>query len=163
MLYKCNHIVYNLLRGLFHSANPSKYWRIFKSFCVVSHVRDVPQFNHLPDEGDLSCFQCCCCLVAKLCPTLLQPHGLYSPPGSSVHGICFSSSSLVAKLCLTLVTPWMIALQVPLSVGFSRQEFWSGLPFPSPGDLPNPGIEPGSPALQSDSLWTELQGNLPQF
>ena len=83
------HSVYNLLRGLFHSANPSKYWCIFKSFCVVFHARDVPQLNHLPDEGDLGCFQfCCCCLVAKLCPTLLQPHGLYSPPGSSsVHGI----------------------------------------------------------------------------
>ena len=70
-------------------------------------------------------------------------------------------SSLVAKLCLTFATPWTIALQVPLSVGFSRQEYWSGLPFPSPGDLPNPGIEPGSPALQADSLPTELQGKPP--
>ena len=46
-------------------------------------------------------------------------------------------------------------------MGFSRQESWSGLPFPSPGDLPNPGIEPGSPALQTDSLPTELQGKPP--
>ena len=45
-----------------------------------------------------------------------------------------------------------------LSMEFSRQEYWSGLPFPSPGDLPDPGIEPGSPALQADSLLTELQG-----
>ena len=45
------------------------------------------------------------------------------------------------------VTPWTVAYQVALSMGFSRQEYWSGLPFPSPGDLPNPGIEPGSPAL----------------
>ena len=44
-------------------------------------------------------------------------------------------------------TPWTVANQAPLSMGFSRQEYWSGLPFPSPGDLPNPGIEPGSPAL----------------
>ena len=51
-----------------------------------------------------------------------------------------------------------IAPQAPLSMGFSRQEFWSGLPFPSPGDLPNPVIEPGSPALQADSLPTELGG-----
>ena len=50
------------------------------------------------------------------------------------------------------VTPWTVARQAPLSMGFSRQEYWSGLPFPSPGDLPNPGIEPGSPALQVDSL-----------
>ena len=58
---------------------------------------------------------------------------------------------------------WTIALQVPLSMGFSRQEYWSGLPFPSPGDHPKPGIEPGSPALQADSLPTELQGKLPFF
>ena len=67
-------------------------------------------------------------------------------------------SGLVAKLCLTLVTPWTVACQAPLSMGFSRQEHWSGLPFPSPGYLPNPGIEPRSPALQADSLLTELQG-----
>ena len=52
-------------------------------------------------------------------------------------------------------TPWTVACQAPLSMGFSRQEYWSGLPFPSPGDLPNPGIEPGSPALQADSLLAE--------
>ena len=46
-----------------------------------------------------------------------------------------------------LVTPWTAAYQAPLSMGFSRQEYWSGLPFPSPGDLPNPGIEAGSPTF----------------
>ena len=56
---------------------------------------------------------------------------------------------LVAKLCLTLATLWNIACQAPLSKGFSRQEYWNGLPFPSPGDLPDPGIELGSPALQA--------------
>ena len=50
------------------------------------------------------------------------------------------------------VTPWTVAHQAPLSMGFSRQGYWSGLPFPSPGDLPNPGIKPGSPALQADLL-----------
>ena len=49
-------------------------------------------------------------------------------------------------------TPWTVVHQAPLSMGFSRQEYWSGLPFPSPGDLPNPGIKPRSPALQADSL-----------
>ena len=63
---------------------------------------------------------------------------------------------LVSKLCPTLATPWTVAHQAPLSVEFSRQEYWSGLPFASPGDLPDPGIEPGSPALQADSLPTEL-------
>ena len=65
-------------------------------------------------------------------------------------------SGLVAKLCLTLATPWTVVRQAPLYMGFSRQEYWSGLPFPFPGDLPNPRIEPRSPALQADSLPTEL-------
>ena len=63
---------------------------------------------------------------------------------------------LVAKLCPTLATPWTVAHQAPLPMGFSRQEYWSGLPCPPPEDLPNPGNEPGSPALQADSLPTEL-------
>ena len=69
-----------------------------------------------------------------------------------------SYSGLFAKSCPTLVTPWTVALQAPLSMGFSKQEYWSGLPFSSPGDLPNPGIAPRSPALQADFLPTELQG-----
>ena len=52
-------------------------------------------------------------------------------------------------------TPWTVAHQAPPSMEFSRQEYWSGLPFPSPGDLPDPGIEPGSPVLQADSLLSE--------
>ena len=55
-------------------------------------------------------------------------------------------------------TPWTVAYQAPLSMRFSRQEYWSGLPFPSPGDLPDPGIEPGSPALESDALTSEPPG-----
>ena len=58
--------------------------------------------------------------------------------------------------CIRLfVTPWTVARQAPLSMGSSRQEYWSGLPFPSPGDLPSAGIEPESPALQADSLPSE--------
>ena len=55
-------------------------------------------------------------------------------------------------------TPWNVAYQAPLSMGFSRQEYWSGLPFPSPGDLPNPGIEPRSPSLWADALTSEPPG-----
>ena len=55
-------------------------------------------------------------------------------------------------------TTWTVACQAPLSMGFSRQEYWSGLPFPSPGDLPDPGIEPRSPALQADDLPSEPPG-----
>ena len=54
---------------------------------------------------------------------------------------------------------WTEDHQAPLSMGFSRQEYWSGLPFPSPGDLPNPGIEPRFPALQADSLPSEPPGS----
>ena len=57
-------------------------------------------------------------------------------------------------------TPWTVAYQTPPSMGFSRQQYWSGVPFPSPGDLPNPGIEPGSPALQADALPSEPPGNV---
>ena len=66
------------------------------------------------------------------------------------------SLSLVAKSCPALVTPRTVACQAPLFLGFFRQEYWSGLPFPSSGDLPNSGIEPRSPAPQADSLPTEL-------
>ena len=53
------------------------------------------------------------------------------------------------------MTPWTVVHQAPLSMGFSRQKYWSGLPFPSPGDLPDLGIEPGSPALEADALTSE--------
>ena len=56
--------------------------------------------------------------------------------------------------------PWSVAQQAPLSMEFSRQEYWSGLPFSSQGDLPDPGIEPGSPALQAESLPSAPLGKL---
>ena len=59
----------------------------------------------------------------------------------------YGGGGLVTKSCLTFAISLTLACQAPLSMGFSRQEYWSGLPCPSPGDLPNPGIEPGSPAL----------------
>ena len=64
-------------------------------------------------------------------------------------------SGLVTKSC-PLAIPWTEACQAPLSMGFSRQECWSGWPFPSPADLPDPGIKPRSPALQAADLPTEL-------
>ena len=64
------------------------------------------------------------------------------------------------KSCLTLATPWTIAHQALLFMGFSKQEYWSGLPFPPPGDLPDPGIKHASPALQADSLSTEPSGEV---
>ena len=69
------------------------------------------------------------------------------------------NGGFVIKLCLTLATVWTIAHQAPLSMGFSRQEYCSGLPFSSPVDLSHSGIKPGCPALQADSLPTEPRGN----
>ena len=60
----------------------------------------------------------------------------------------------------SFVTPWTIVCQAPLAMRFSREEYWSGLPFPSSGDLPNPGIEIMSSALQADSLPLNHQGSL---
>ena len=69
------------------------------------------------------------------------------------------SLSLVAKSCSTLSASWAVACQAPLSVEFSRLAHWSGLPFPTPGDLPDPGIKPASPALQAGSLPLSHQGS----
>ena len=63
----------------------------------------------------------------------------------------------VAQLCPTLCDLWTVAHQAPPSMGFSREEYWSGLPFPSPGDIPDPGIEPRSPTLQADALTSHHQ------
>ena len=70
----------------------------------------------------------------------------------------FNQSEL-SQSCLTFATPWTVACQAPRSMKFSRQEYWSGLPFLSPGDLPNPGIEPGSPTWKADALSSEPPGN----
>ena len=59
------------------------------------------------------------------------------------------------------MTPWTVAHQAPLSMAFSKQEYWNGLPFPFPGDPPDLGTEPGSPAVQADSLLSDLPGKIP--
>ena len=78
-------------------------------------------------------------------------------------GLYLFSRSMKVKVKLLshvrlFVTQWTIAYQAPPSMGFSRQEYWSGLPVPFPGDLPDPGIEPRSPALQADALTSEPPG-----
>ena len=69
------------------------------------------------------------------------------------------SRVFIAQSYDPFVTPWTVARQAPVSMGFSRQEHWSGLPFPSPGTLPNPGIKLWSPALQAKALLSELLGS----
>ena len=84
--------------------------------------------------------------------------GLSSSSSSSEKG---KSESEVAQSCPTLCNPMdCIAYQVPQSMEFSRQEYWSGLPFPSPRDLPDPGIEPRSPSLRANALPSEPPGKL---
>ena len=73
-------------------------------------------------------------------PSLSENRLLLTKQNCSYHG----GGGLVAKTCPTLTAPWTIALQAPLSLRFPKQEYWSGLPFPSAGDLPNPGVEPDS-------------------
>ena len=85
------------------------------------------------------------------------PHGCPfpspEPPSLGIVDVLDSMKVKVKSLSRVrlFVTPWTVAYQASPSMGFSRQEYWGGLPFPSPGDLPNPGIEPGSPALRADS------------
>ena len=94
-----------------------------------------------------------------MCPTLSDPIDC-SPPGSSIHGIfqarvleCVCICMFSHLSCVQLfATPWTVAHQVPLSMEFSRQEHWSGLPSTSPGDLPDPGIKPVSLALAGEFL-----------
>ena len=64
------------------------------------------------------------------------------------------------SLVQLFATPWTVAYQAPPSMGFSRQEYWSGVPLPSPGELPNPGIEPKSPSLQAEALLSEPPGSM---
>ena len=82
------------------------------------------------------------------------------PPHESAIGIHMKVKVKSLSCFRLFATPWTVAYQAPPSVGFSRQEYWSGLPFPSPGDLPNTGIEPGSPALRADALPSEPPGKL---
>ena len=97
--------------------------------------------------------------------TIVQKHQLFgaqvslplAPPGKPAYKEVVVGQ-LLSRVRL-FATPWTVAHPASPSMGFSRQEYWSGLPFPSPGDLPDPGIEPGSPALEADSLTSEPQGS----
>ena len=91
----------------------------------------------------------------RMLSTVNQGRSVYRLPSSFSS---FKNTKVKVKLLSHVqifVIPWTVAYQAPLSMGFSRQECWSGLPFPSLGDLPNPGIECGSPALQADALASE--------
>ena len=119
----------------------------------------------------------CCCSVAKSVPTLCDTMDCSTPDfpvlhclpefaQTQFHELVMTSNHLILchppslgkceSVSCSVVTPWTVALQAPLSMGFSRQEYWSGVPFSSPGDLPHPGVEPRSLSLQIHSLPSEL-------
>ena len=91
----------------------------------------------------------------KVSRLLLCTLRTYSHPSC----FCFCGCCLVVQSCLTLATPWTEAHQGPLCMKFSRQEYWSGLPFPPPGDLPDPGVEPTSPVLMAVFFTAEQWGD----
>ena len=104
-------------------------------------------FPEVPNQLEMSCDSAS---EVRLWPTHL------GALGDLVFSLFGGGGFSVTKSCPTLATLWTVTCQAPLFMGFSRQKYWSRLPFSSPGDLPNPGIKPGSPALQADSLLTEL-------
>ena len=86
----------------------------------------------------------------------MTAHSLFHSAASDTSGLLLKV--LVSQLCPTPLILRTVARQAPLFMRFPRQEYWSGLPFPSPGDHPDPGIQPGSPTLQADSLLPEPPG-----
>ena len=83
---------------------------------------------------------------------------MYSCNRNTFKVVCVYARAWLLSCVQLIATPWTVAYQVHLSMGFSRQEYWSGLPFPSPRDLLDSGIKPGSPALQADALASEPLG-----
>ena len=123
-------------------------------------------YQPLVPAGSPWCSLTCSCFIPRFCLYLhmviflcVSPLLVSRLPSLETHWILEKIEKVKSLSCVQLfVTPWTIAYKGPPSMEFSRQEYWSGLPFPSPGDLPNPGIEPRSPALQADSLPSEPPG-----
>ena len=107
---------------------------------------------HVAANGIISAF-----FMAEQYSAVYTDHIFFIHSSVKEHLGCFCVLKSLSRVQL-FATPWTVAYQAPPSMGFSRQEHWSGLPFLSPGDLPKPGIEPGSPALQTDALPSEPPG-----
>ena len=123
---------------------------LLKFYSLFPHHRcSGPQLNIFSSWHLLNSLKSMETILLKLLKYLLMQFNL---------NVCVSKGGgcdLVSMSCPTFETLWTAAHQSPPSVGFSRQEYWSGLAFPSPGDLPNPGVEPRSPALQTDASPSE--------
>ena len=119
-------------------------WTTARPYCVQHRELCCMLGSSLDGRGVWGRMDTCVCVTESLCcPPEITTTLLIS------YVCCMVNSFSPVRLFVTL---WTIAQQAPLSMGFSKQEYWSGLPCPPPGDLPNPGIEPVSPVLQEDSL-----------
>ena len=123
----------------------------------VYHSQDRDRPRNKKERREIVWFKSLIIVKNKTAINIYRKFWLWIKPIITVlsnYCVCLSLS-----LVQLLVTPWNASRQAPLSMGFSRQEYWSVLPFPSPGDLPDPGIEPQSPELQANSLLSEPPGN----
>ena len=133
-------------------ALPTRY-AIFMSM-LLSTLLSCPSGIHFSSSWHLWSLNSNDTLLERSLLITLSKIVLYSFMGFILSNVCVSCSVVCDS-----ATPWTVAHQASLSMEFSRQEYWSGLPFPSPEELPNPRIKPWSPALQADSLSFELQGS----
>ena len=147
-----------LTRGL-----PNSFWCHPESWCFPEHLLCVVYWFHS------ICFSPKTESSNRIRTTfVLFPSVLYVTSAAPVTKVLQESTGLLpllpCVLCISRLVmpnseyPWAVAHQAPLSMGFLRQEYWSGLPFPFSGDLPDPGVKPRSPTLQTDSLLSELPG-----
>ena len=124
--------------------------------------------SHLPTQFthhySVFAFMLSCPLNHELVKVLFKSLFLFPQAVQCLTDTCVCVCVCVSRSVVSdSVTPWSVARQAPLSMEFSRQEYWSWLPFPSPGDLPDPGMEPRSPALQADSSLSEPPGKQQAF
>ena len=131
-------------------------FKILSQFCMYECMIPLKNSVSFQLREQYQFCQPCLCKCQLRCPHSLSYEG--SRGHHAFLGTAVKVNVFVAHSCLTLATLWTVACQAPLSIEFSWQEYCSGLPFPSPRDLPNPGTEPGSAALQADSLPSELPG-----
>ena len=137
---------------LFERYEQQHYELLCTSFSVVVFL----VLEYIPSRGLLSCMVTLCIIfwvIAIFHESIIwSHHNTEEPPPPNMGAMNKSGCYMWSVSCSVVpdfATPWTAAHQAPLSMGFSRQGYWSGLSFPSPGDLPDPGIEPRSPALQA--------------
>ena len=154
-----------LVRELSVSFLPGSYYFSFILFFWMKVTKFNPHSGEgggggmkLHPGGESICFIIWNYSVRKMCPFPLKYLSIQSFTYISMNSYMFILCAYVLS-CVRLFATWgIVACQASLSMEFSRQEYWSGFPFPSPGALPNPGIKPGSPALQEDSSLSEPLG-----